>query len=364
MAIDRIAGGQVRPIRSIVKANGTALTGLKGWSWDGNTLFQADTFSVGLALNGLPASRNAAWFASEASIDIEILIGAPTSDTWGAGDLESIFKGRVDEPSASWDRGILTLTGRDRTADFLDNKTSEKFPNKTSSEIATLLAGRHGLTPVVTATKTKVGAFYKDTHTRLEDDRTEWDLLAWLAREEGFIVYVKGSELHFEPASASGSPYALVWTSAPAGGGNPSLNGSSLETSRSLTVAKDIEVTVHSWNGKQKKAFTVKATRSKKGGGQVQKYSQIIPNLTPEQAQLRADAILANLSRHEMKLRLSGPADNVLQKTGQIALSGTGTAYDQTYFPDSIARTFDADSGGYGWTVNAKNHSPEGQPTL
>lgn len=363
MSIPLIGRGQVRSIRSLVKVNGVAVPSLKGWTWDGNTLFQADTFSVALAMGGLPRGRDVAFFASEASIDVELLIGAPTTQRWGEGDLESIFKGRVDEPDAAWERGVITLTGRDRTADLIDNKTSEKFPNKTSSEIATLLAGRFGLTPVVTATKTKVGAFYKDTHTRLEDDRTAWDLLTWLAREEAFITYVKGAELHFEPASSGGKPYDLVWT-PPTSDGYPELNGSTLRTSRSLTVARDIEVTVRSWNAKQKKAFVVKATRQKKGGGQVQRYSYSIPGLTPEQAQLRANALLADLSRHEMKLALTGPADNVLQKTGQIALSGTGTAWDQTYFPDSISRSFDADSGGYTWSVSAKNHSPESAPSL
>jgi hypothetical protein len=44
-------------------------------------------------------------------------------------------------------------------------------------------------------------------------------------------------------------------------------------------------------------------------------------------------------------------------------LTGTGTDFDQTYFPDSIARTFDQ-AGGYTWRIQAKNHSPEGQPSL
>lgn len=352
--------------RSIIKINGAKIPGLKGWTWDGNTLFQADTFSASFALFGLGAANDAAWFASQSSLDVEILQGWPAeAANFSESDLESIFQGRVDEPVLDWERGLLSLTGRDRTADLIDNKTSDKFPNKTSSEIATILARRHGLKPVVTATKRLVGAFYKDTHTRLEDDRTEWDLLTWLAREEGFITYVAGQELHFEPHGSTAQPYKLTWTPS-ASGGPPSLNGSTLQTSRSLTIAKDIEVTVRSWTPKRKKAVVVKATRQKKGGGKVQKYSYVIPGLSPAQAQQRANAILADLSRHEMKLRLTGPADNLLQKTSRIDLSGTATLFDQSYFPDSIVRTYNAaaQAGGYSWTVSAKNHSPESEPTL
>jgi len=44
-------------------------------------------------------------------------------------------------------------------------------------------------------------------------------------------------------------------------------------------------------------------------------------------------------------------------------LTGTGTAFDQLYFPESISREMSLQSG-YLMTVHAKNSSPENQPTL
>jgi hypothetical protein len=58
----------------------------------------------------------------------------------------------------------------------------------------------------------------------------------------------------------------------------------------------------------------------------VQEYSYSIPGLTPEQAQQRANQLLAELSRHEVRLAMSGPADNLLRKSDLIEFTGTGTA--------------------------------------
>jgi hypothetical protein len=97
----------------------------------------------------------------------------------------------------------------------------------------------------------------------------------------------------------------------------------------------------------------------------VQEYSFSVPNLSPEQAQQLANKKLAELSRHEKGLAIEGPADNVLQLTHRIVIEGTGTPFDQTYYPDSIVRSMSAESGsGYHWSIQAKNHSPETEVTL
>ncbi len=355
---------RLRAPRSVVKVNGQPMGGWLEWSWEANSLFQADTFSCAFAMSRLPDGFKADWWAAQTSIDVEFLVGFPQDPAaYSASDLTSVFAGRVDDPAFDWDRGVISVSGRDLTAAFLDNKTAEKFPNQTASQIATTLAGRRGLTPVVTATKTKVGRFYQIDKVRMESDRTEWDLLTYLAREEGFIVYVQGKELHFAPRPTDDAgAYQVVWTPA-AAGAPPSADHLRIRTSRSLTVAKDLVVIVRTWNAKSKKAFTRKATRNRAHGGTPQQYVYTIPGLTAEQAQQRANDLLAELTRHEMKLSFEGPAENGLGKAQMIKLSGTGTAFDQTYYPDTISRTFSV-SDGYRWSVSAKNHSPESEPNL
>jgi hypothetical protein len=64
-----------------------------------------------------------------------------------------------------------------------------------------------------------------------------------------------------------------------------------------------------------------------------------------------------------MRMEASFPADPLVDHMGTLMLTGTGTAFDQLYFPESISREMSLQSG-YFMTVHAKNSSPENQPTL
>jgi phage protein D len=343
------------------------------WTSDANSFYQANTFRAEIPMTGLPARFGPDWFASQSDIEVNLFAGFPPDPTgFTAADLTSIFVGLVDDPVFDWEKRLITISGRDYTGKLIDTKTSEKYPNNTASQIANILATKYGLTPVVTATTTKVGRYYEIDNVRSQNERTEWDLLTWLAREERFNVYVQGKELHFGPPAQTGTPYQITYV-PPSPDGPAQANVARFTTSRNLTVAKDVKVTVRSWNAKNKKAFerTVTGTkvRNKVTSGQgkssspPQQYTYSIPGLTPDQAQQRAQQILSELSRHEMKLSFAGPADNNLGAGDTIQLSGTGTAFDQTYYPDSIVRTLAAE-GGYSWEVSAKNHSPDSEPDL
>lgn len=340
--------------RSTIKLNGTNVTPLS-WTVDTNTLYQADTFRCSLPLTGLPATRNLDWIAGEASIEVEVLAGFDD-------DLESLFFGRVDDIDVALSGRVIDLSGRDLTGKLIDTKSSEKYRNRTASDIVETLAAKHGLTPVAKATSGRVGRFYADDAVRLQEQNTDWDLLTWLAREEGYVVYVQGKELHFEPREeGGGQPFTFDWREPEDGAIAAGFQGSRLSLSQSKTAAKDIEVTVKSWNHKSKKAFKKTAKRSR--GNDVQKYSYTVPGLTPDQAQKRAEAKLLELTQHEMRIGIDGPARTGLKKTDTLRLSGTGTAWDQVYFPSSVSRSFSRDDG-YAWRIEAKNHAPESEPTL
>jgi len=352
--------------RALVKARGTVITGLLDFSTTETDFFHPSTFRCSFSLAGLPAANDAKWWAHQPpDIEIELFAGFPKDpESFTSADLDSIFVGRADEAVIDWVGGTLELNGRDLSAKFADLKSSKKYPNLTASQIATQLAGEAGLTPVVKATTTKTGKYYEIDKVNLQDDRTQWDLLTWLAREEQFVVFVRGRELRFQPKPDTGSTPWLLQYTPPANGGPPILNATALKTTRELTIAKDIKVTVRSWNAKHKKAFVVTATRSKKGNaGTVQNYDYTIAGLTNEQAQARANQILAELSQHECKLSFEGPADNLLHVDNVIKLTGTGADADQVYFPASIERTM-SPSEGYRWTVEAKNHSTASEPSL
>lgn len=350
---------EVRQPRGAIKINGEAVAGWLTWETDENEFAQPDTFTATFAMSLLPEDKGAAWFASQTKLEVELFVGFPTDPSdFSADDLESMFIGTADDPSFDWVEGVISLTGRDATAKLMDRKISEKNVNVTASDIATKLAGAAGLKPKVTETKTKVGKYYQTDNVDLSVERTEWDLLTWLAREEGFRVYVSGKALVFEPRPDEGQdPYVVQYTPAADSKGYATASISGLRTGMSMTAAKGVKVTVRTWNTKRKKAFTRTASR---GGSDPQTFTYTIANLTPEQAEAKAKQILEEISRHARTLDFDGAADNLLRISDVIKLQGTGTDFDQVYYPQSIRRTLHH-GGGYSWEVSAKNKTPESE---
>ncbi|MEN7527029.1 hypothetical protein [Cupriavidus sp. DL-D2] len=186
--------------RGIVKVGGVIVPGWIHWSVQENTFYQADTFRVEFAAQNLPDETDVAWFSNQSEAFVEIFGGYPADvRSFSETDLVSHIYGRVDDVDYDPVSAKLTLTGRDLTAAFIDAKITIQFQNMTSSQIATQLALNHGMSYSGPATKTPAGTYYAYDRVSMTDQRSEWDILTWLAQQEGFNCYVKGKTLYFEP---------------------------------------------------------------------------------------------------------------------------------------------------------------------
>ncbi len=338
----------VRAPRLVILANGSPLAGAIEAEVTSNSHYAADRFHARLALDADPGT--AAFWAGAAEVLADIrfsLDGGPGS---------SLILGAVDRVEIDPIRRLVHIEGRDLTARLIEARTQESFSNRTASEIATILARRHGLTPVVTDTNTPVGRYYQNEHDRITLDQfsramTEWDLLVWLAGQEGFQVFVRGTALYFQPAAAT----PRVVPIAPA-------DTLSLRLQRALTLARDIEVTVKSWNSRQQNAFVQTARAAGHGGGSPQKLVLVRPNLSPDQALKLAQATLADLTRHRMVAQLTMPGELGLLPGDALALSGTDGGFDQTYIVDSIQRRLSA-RHGFVQHIRARNDALPAQTT-
>lgn len=348
---------------------------IEGWTFfeiENNSFFSADSFRITFVASSLPSDRDANWFTTQTDMYIELLAGFPADpNAYTAAELTSWILGQVDQVDFNPVTGVIEVSGRDLTRVFIDAKTSQKWVNLTSSQIAQQLAASHGLSSKVTRTTTKAGKFYEIDHTSMPDARSEWDVLCYLASNEGFIVYVRGTTLYFGPGpAADATPYQLIWIPGQ-GGWPPSANFENLVCSRALTVSRGIQVVIRSFNHRQQKGFTaqypaksktIQAGKSTTFGG-TQLYSRVIPNLTHEQALQAAQALYKQLVKQEMKITVDLPGDVDLDMTSVVTLSGTGTAFDQTYYPDAVTRSMNFD-GGFVMHMSAKNHSPESEVSL
>lgn len=367
-----MSDSSARAARGAVKINGTLINGWCAFEVDNNSYASADTFSVSFAANDLPSDRSAAWFAQQENMHVELFAGVPANpQRWTLSELPpSWIYGQADKIEHDIVRGVIKVSGRDLTRVFIDAKTTEKFQNKTSSQIATILAQRHGLTASVTATTTPVGKYYEIDHETMNDARTEWDILTHLARIEQFVVYVRGQTLYFQPRPdpSKVQPYRIVWTPPDPRTGYPTCDVDELEFARSLTVSRGIVVVVRSFNDAEGRPFHAtfpansvsEKSKSSSPWGGPQTYYYNVANLTQQKCQQYAQAKYLEIVQHEMLMQASlpGAGNDALDTTSVIQVSGTGCAWDQMYFPESITRSLSFD-GGYTLELHAKNHAPE-----
>ena len=353
-----------RQPRAIVRIGGVQVPGWISWEVTSNTYYEADTFRVSFAVSALPVANNALWFSQQAEMYVEILAGFPTDpNNPSVSELASLIYGRVDDIEFDATGTTINLTGRDLTAVFIDTRITGTYPEYTASGAARVIAAGHSLLPVVTDTTRKIGSFYDQSHVTLHANQSEWELLTWLAHQEGFVCYVKGQELHFEPDSAeTAEPYVIQWQAGPV------ANIEHLSFSRSLTVAKGVNVTVQSYSPKARRlisesypgsrAKTIQAGKSSPFGN-VQQYTFQLPAGTDAQRCAQyAQSKYREIISHEMRLTARLPADNLLQAKSVIKMQGTGTAFDQTYYPMMVTRMMSIDEG-YSMTVGAKNRNPD-----
>ena len=352
-------------------ANGKPILGAVSAEVSDNGYLQSNRFRLTIAI-GPDKDMTPAWWSDNTDVMVEIKIGLlPDGAAEGTCTFTSLIIGAADLVEVDLIQGNIHVEGRDLAAQLIETKTQEAYANKTASQIATILANNHGLTPVVTATSAPVGQYYQLEHDKLQlgnfsRQTTEWDLLTTLAEYENFDVWVQGKELHFAPAPESqGTVFGITYQPGP-----PVVsNVMSLQMERHLILAKDIQVTVKTWNHKHKTAFTrvVKAygatAPSKKAGTAApQNYVFIKPNMTPDQALKFGQAKLADLTKHERILRVEMPGELVLTTRGMVSLTGTGTSWDQNYYVAELTREI-GDHGFY-QRLRLKNSSPRTQQTV
>lgn len=357
---------QCRTPCGLVKINGEVMPGWISWEVDNNTFYQADTFRCRFALSMMPSAFNKGWWSKQRSIMVEILAGFPADpERFDASELDSLIYGKVDNLDVDLCDGVLDLCGRDLTADMIDTKVTEEFRNQKAWEIASTIAKRHGLTPVVTKTESMTGAYYEIDHSRYHCQRSEWDLLCEEAEKEQFMVFVKGKELHFEPPKPqTDAPYIIQWDEKTDDRGFPISNAKALSFGRAMTVSKGVVVTVSSWNPKTKQQYLAvypKVEKNQNAGGAKlvpTLYEFNKPGLLPDKALQFAKAHYREITQHELEMRVELPGDNLLQAGMPIRASGTGMDFDQTYTAYSVSRRMSM-GDGYAMSVLARSVSAE-----
>jgi phage protein D len=364
---------QVRRPRPVLRIGGVPVQPIS-IAVENRAHFTADTWRAELEPWQQPQGYGLRYWAdAPAGLRVELLVGLlqPTDSVAAQpSSLTSLLVGQVDDIEIDPIGGTLSLSGRDLTAVLIDTKTSNKWPDHVASWIVTQLAIQAGLTPQVTATTAPVGPYYRDAYVSLAKEVPMWDLITFLAQQEGFDTYVTGTTLYFGPPQADSDPRPWTISVQRAQGGITS-NALSLKLRRSLTLAGDMSVTVLSHSSQTGRTVKVTAARAGKkapqssasrGAERTQNYTIRRPGLTQEQAQQLATATLADLSKFERTLDVTMQGDPSVSVRRAARLIGTGTSFDARYYLSEVNHTIDAT--GYAMTAHLKNHPTAGEAAL
>lgn len=349
-----------------VLVNQTVIDGLESWKITTTNNRQADQFNAQFSF--IPGSDfSAAWWSNQSRVRLTLQAGFV--DVSGIVTNWSTFLvGECDAVDMVMGTGIVRVAGRDLTALLIDQKITQTYQNQTASQVATALATAAGLTPNVAKTTALIGRYYRADHTNTALDQfseasTQWDLLVYLAGQEGFDVWVEGTTLNFQPPASQPKIVNLHYSQ----GMIPQFAGIGLSLHRAMTLAKDVEVQVRSWDAQHKRAFTVKVRGSIQTNagavvklGPPQTYVFVKPNMTHAQAQLFAQQKLFEISKHERVVEITMPGDLTTTVKDMIRLSGTDTSFDQDYYIDTIVRSISLKSG-FTQALTIKNHSPQSE---
>lgn len=307
----------------------------------------AGTCSIKTSLTALVnAGADLDWLASQTEIDIEISFSVDGNDT-------PMFTGTADKSDINLtaEGQSVSISGRDKTSQMTDTKTREKFINQKSEDIASTVAGRHGLAIDTDGGTAMAGKIYTAEQARLTDGQSEWTLMRQLGEVEGKVpVVTADGKLSFKAIDDDSLPEYPIFYQAPIPGQPAKSNGVSIKLGRNYQAAKKITVKVNSWDHKKKQLIT--SEQSSGDGEPEQTYTYQHHHKTQEQADNHAKSKLKEHSRHEFDVTIEMPGDTSLTPFFQIALSGTNSAFDQDYNIDHIDHKMSM--AGYRMTISTK----------
>jgi phage protein D len=341
--------GQGRTPRGILMVGGTAIQ-WTGWSIEHNGVYEAGTIHI-----EVPAPYTEwRWWTQQAEIIVDVYAGFPSDpQNYGIADLTLLMTARIDDLRLDPARSVLTLSGRDLTALFTDNKTDAKYPNMTSSAIVAALAAKFpALQTNIQPTTQLVGAYYDADQVQMQRQDSMWTLLTYLAQREGLQCFVLGRTLYFGAFGAvvSDAPYAIVLQPPTPQRPYPAANAEKLSFSHDMTLSGDVTVRVRSYHGAKNASYSATAKSTKAGkaiekGATVaqsaQAYDFTFPGLTQADCAAKADQLLGDIAKHEMKMEATVPGDVQVFPWTPVTVAGTGTAFDTTYQISRISRSFD-----------------------
>jgi len=299
-----------------------------------NTLYlAADSFEASFR-NDLYLSD---WFRKMQ--EVKIYLGYVKSPGgWSATELDHIFTGRIDGVKPKFGSSMtVQIIGRDYSAPMIDTEYSVAYADRTSSQIAVILAKKYSLKPLVTTTTAIAG---RD----LFADKKEWEVLQTLADLEGFVCYVtKDKELYFGPRQDSDEEIVAELNYRAAG----LANFTEIEFDDSH-VGLINKVTIRHWMGTNKRLIEASAINQAllvAMGGQIKERIFYEGKAkTYDLAKEYAEKRLKQYSRSVVTATGTCPGNQKLFTERRVKVAGCGR-FDEIYYIEKVTHALNKQEG-------------------
>lgn len=365
MKMNNFPSGYGRTPRSVLMV-GDRILHWTSWTIEHNGIYEAGSIHITAVA---PYEKWSFWLQMTEMV-VDVYVGFPIDPMhYDISDLTLLMSARIDNVNFDPAAATLTLSGRDLTSLFIDKKSDAKYVSKTASQIAEMVAGQFDvLSTSIQATTDLVGAYYDADQVHMQQQDSMWTLLTYLAQREGMQCFVLGRTLYFgqfgSPAlggAVANTPYAIQFEAPAADRPYARANVEKLSFSHDLTIAGDIAVRVRSYHGAKNACYSGNASTAKsnlavqksaKPVKTTQSYDFTFPGMTEAECKEKADKLLGEIGKHELKMEVTVPGDITTFPWTPVNVRGTGTLFDTDYQLAKISRSFD--TRGFTMTMSCR----------
>jgi hypothetical protein len=260
-----------------------------------------------------------------------------------------MFEGLADNIAVDPINGTARIIGRDYSSVLISSTYQDSFVNQTASEIANYIAVRHGFLSNITQTSTMVGSYQCDGYNQVllnahSKITNEWDLLKYLAKAEGFQLFVDGTTLVFAPTKALSRNNLSIGTA----------DVTALTFHKICPTSDQTTLTAKSWNSwlGQAQIYTDNQSTAQSALGLPAlsadpgtEIAIVRPNLSSEDAQQLVSQYLNALNEQALTVQITMPGELSLNPGDALTVTTGNSIFDGNYIIKSLRRRFSPTAG-------------------
>lgn len=277
------------------------------------------------------------YFSSLSSNSATVAVGINGTQT-------QLITGECNNVQIDYFTGTVTLTGVDESQRLHQNKSSEKFLNKTRAEVVQIVGERNGFTVEVDPDTLMAGKKFQIDFAKMTDGVSDASIIHKMTELMGARWWTKNGTLFIK----TGTSGAYVVQYQPAVNGRIAGNFLGMQVDLNLQALKDLNMSVKVWDDKSKKVIEGTAN----SGGQISgalNYQFRTGGIDQEHADDLAKKKLQEIARHQIKATVKMVGDPDIDIGMGLQLQGT--AFDQKLEIDTIDHHISSE--GYTMTIGA-----------